>query len=120
MGTRVDRNKFALSKIKHVASRLAAQPLKFRITLTDVAAENLPANAKKVYFSWIRGGKDISTDHALVEDAKVEWRDELTQVVTIYYQVAGDGNLKATKKGESCVRETQSVCVCVRARTNEW
>lgn len=107
MGTRVDRNKFALSKIKHAASRLAAQPLKFRITLTDIAAENLPANAKKVYFSWIRGGKDISTDHSLVEDAKVEWRDELTQIVTIYYQVAGDGNLKATKKGESCVRERE-------------
>ena len=99
---KVDKPKVALKKLKHAASRLTAQPLKFRVTLSELTAENLGSGAKKAFFSWIRGGKELASDHADVEDGKCEWSCELSQVVTIYFQV-GEGNLKATRKGERAV-----------------
>ena len=99
MEKRVDKPKEALFKLKHAAKHLTAQPLKFRVTLSELAAENVRQGAKKAYFSWVRGGKEVNSDHALVEDTKVDWPGDLSQVVTIYFQV-GEGNLKASKKGE--------------------
>ena len=77
--------------------RLTAQSLKFRVTLSSLGAEELPSHAREAYLSWVRGKKAISTSHSLVQECKAEWQDDLSQVVTMYFQV-GKGKLQPTSK----------------------
>ena len=83
--------------------RLTAQSLKFRVCLSSLGAENINAK-EQVYLSVKRSKsnkKEISTANAVVDNTgKVEWKDELVQIVTIYFQF-GEGNLQPAKKGKS-------------------
>jgi len=85
----------------HAAQRLTAQSLKFRVSLSSLGAENVrpgAAQSTKAYLSWVRGGKTINTAPAPVSpEGTVEWRGELTQIVTIFFQFE-DGNLQPAKK----------------------
>jgi hypothetical protein len=89
------------SKVATPFQRLTAQSLKFRVTLSSLGCEDLPGGRRSptAYLSWIRGSKKIDTPPAAVqEDNKVEWQEEMAQVVTMYYQVGKDFNLIPTPK----------------------
>ena len=78
--------------------RLTSESLKFRVALTALSAEGVPNGVKRAVLMMKRGQKKASTKAASVSsDNKLTWDDDITQVVTVYFQLV-DGNLQATSK----------------------